>query len=888
MLRTLYNHVSESLDFTDTFRVEITAFRDVARTAVADCFHQVGLAFRNKFIPDVFPRLGCMAEDWELFVVETPSRFPTKLMLAGCVAFSIWRAARCVEWLVLRRAARDASWATKKGRQRIVDFVSYESWLTFGTIGDVRSWDAVVFMPSAPAGRRDRMYWTTTTDGLTVNTDTSIVVTQPPLPVNGTIKNMAGIWTFTTIRDGDYVYWKITHRVSWRGWICHTWAPFGPRFIGCPLYDVTDNIHGEWVTRRELEDAGLYWVARTGQYCSVPLTMEEECALQATLNTHGTKTVAHPISALLHAITPAARTDEMRALSAAMLADYWSVKWATTRNSHTRPAQALQDVDDRRADPLAPYKPTGWRIGPELCAVVDSAPMMGKNNDMVAVNDRVDKPRNTLPTVPRQYRDFAHEFARLVTGGRKLEPVDLDYVIEKQDGPLQKARNKMVEAWTHVLNLKKVVVSSMLKKEAIVNSGPVRNISTLPAEFNLALSRFTLVAAEYLKKNTGWYTAGLPPKKVAMRMVSFLEDKRTVIAADISKMDACKAAPLTAVVLVPLFEALFPYHADEITDLHFAEANATAVTSAGDAYAAAGTQLSGSATTTIHNTISNAWLSYCAHRLDGMPEEAAYAALGLYVGDDSVSACTPRSMEAVGHDLGYVIKAEVIRHGEPVPFLSRVFTDAWTGGTGSYQDPVRLLRKSHMSFGDPSRTIQQLACDKWTGYASLDPACSVYCAFKFNLERITGKTGMVNQTETPWYVREFAETWPSLYDHDAWFERETGIDPTSWIQWANKLATWEDWIKGPPLVVQNQAAPKRTTIDPTSALSIYIPPRNVPPPTFATLSNDPAATINRRAVQQAVHSQSKQMLTRRAQRDQARAAAYAARQPGTTFQLQTN
>lgn len=707
-----------------------------------------------------------------------------------------------------------------------------------------RKLDRTVFLPVAPGGVDGKLVWSSGYNGLTL-VDGERKTTQPICVTNGLVSYKFTRWRMDSQRRGHFVTITLTPLSLWTTDVE-------------PLRDHRSLIQGNWVVRREVHDGtAKFALARIGDYESAVIGHVEEAALHATMNVHGAKTQPYSVTTCLRSTNASAWKDnEKTQVAGALLADFWSEHWPYTLAQVTkRPAQALQSVTDTRNDVNWPYKPTGTRVGPDLCMYVDSAPMLGPSNELVAVTGRLDEVRNPIQSLTPEYVEFAKEFVSLVAHGheRTVDPMSIDYVIEKQDGPLQKARNQAARCWVSLM--KPVIqVRAMLKKEAIANSGIARNVSTLRPEVNLRLGRYTLAMAGQLKKSTSWYCAGVVPPEVARRVITLTEGRQRVMAADISKMDACKNAAITTELLHRLHVRLLTGDHSEITALNYAEMVCSAKTDSGIPYAAAGSQLSGSATTTLHNTVVNAWICYCAHRKEGMDPELAYknTNLGLFVGDDSLSLNERNSLEIVARELGYKIKAEIIPRGNEVPFLSRYFPNPWDGEAGSYQDVVRLMRKAHISFGDPNLGEQQLACNKWKGLHELDPAMSIYAAGLRAMERITNGKGMITEADTPWFVRESGGSWPQINDADSYFAMRSNVQPVDWCEWFEKIGTWTEYMAGPPMLIQNKNEVKYHTIDPTSAFTLPapLPEENIPPPQTATAGTMTDVTNQRKEVEQ--------------------------------------
>jgi hypothetical protein len=133
-------------------------------------------------------------------------------------------------------------------------------------------------------------------------------------------------------------------------------------------------------------------------------------------------------------------------------------------------------------------------------------------------------------------------------------------------------------------------------------------------------------------------------------------------------------------------------------------------------YNSGSSRLSGSAITTEGNTIVNAFVDYCALRLQKQSPEKAFKHIGLKYGDDGL--CSAKTITKVCMDLGLKIKIEKAKKGEPITFLSRIFIDPWRTTT-SFQDPIRFIPKISVT---TSQLPDQLAlANKIYGYHVTDP-----------------------------------------------------------------------------------------------------------------------------------------------------------------------
>lgn len=701
-----------------------------------------------------------------------------------------------------------------------------------------------VVAPRIPAGRLDGVSWLMEKDGrLHVLRNGTEIVYDPIRPICGKVWLDGTVWNVKYTRQSDLtVGLEMTpvQHPSWRlrllYWFIRKPAPSAP----LSTHRYSEMVRGNWAifTEKEPGREEVTAYARLGDDSSVEMTSNENLAVTHTLRVAGTNKVSpYQVGTTLNAIDQA-KWGNRTTRAGATIASYWQDEKEKERSAvvykmtdkPVRPDQTLQFLDDSRDDPSSDNRPTGILISAPFTAHPDTAPMMGRQNDLVAVAERLDKVRNLVQLLQQPYRRYSDEFIDLVAN-HPIVPMSLDELIEHQDGPLQKVRNELARPF--VLRLVgRFKVKAMLKKEAITDSGAVRNISTLSPEENLKLGRFAMSVSKYLMRTTTWYGPGKSPAQLAKRVAEICHGRPRVCCSDFSKMDATKNSALAAYLIAGLYCTIMPFDIKEIAELLEAEMLATAVTSTGIPYCAAGTQLSGSATTTNHNTIANAFISYAAFRENGMDKDTAYMNLGTYVGDDGVSL-NDATVERVAADLGYVVKAEFVQRGQPVPYLSRWFPDAFEGGDGSLQDVERLMRKAHISFGDPSEGVPQNAINRWRGLCELDPNSGVYASGHVALMRITGLHA--KKIDLNWLLSEEKKAggsggWPQLADYDSWFSHFTGVQPDAWVKWFAGLKTWDDWMRGPPIIIDRVGKQKVPGVNPANAFAQPVPQsQNVPP-----------------------------------------------------------
>lgn len=381
-------------------------------------------------------------------------------------------------------------------------------------------------------------------------------------------------------------------------------------------------------------------------------------------------------------------------------------------------------------------KELGRQVAPPLAKNPAVVPQLSRNNDTQCIKGRITEVRNTVEP-PRKYYQYAAEFAETLVGGAdgKGCPWSVDQVDQVQNRPTQKARTEQVRQFI-TENTDPVRIRAFMKKEAYSGINDPRNISQVPATHTLKLSAYTYAFKEQVLKQQPWYMPGKKPSEIAKRLFDLAKMNSALSETDYSRFDGTISSFLRGVERKVYLRWAAMDNKSYLGNLLTAEYNAKGATAKGVRYGAGFGRLSGSPLTTDGNTIINAYVSYCANREGGMSPREAYDALGAYGGDDGASPSEKRLMEMVAKDLGLSLKCEKRSH-EPVNFLGRVFINPWVS-EASIQDPVRTIKKLHISFAPPDVTDAQALLNRAIGYGQLDPEAPIVGVWCETAKRVVG------------------------------------------------------------------------------------------------------------------------------------------------------
>jgi len=394
-----------------------------------------------------------------------------------------------------------------------------------------------------------------------------------------------------------------------------------------------------------------------------------------------------------------------------------------------------------------------------------------------SLEERVTFVKNTA-TPESRYGEYARQFIDLVLGPYKHQGVALgiDETIDELDKPAQILQTKMVvETLDSPI---RELITGFLKNEPIMKDG--RIISAF-ADFRyiLQLSRFTLAMRNevlHAEHNRHWFCPGLTPKQISGMVVDYVSSVPEPVEGDYTNFDGRVSAWMQRHVMNAMYTNWVRREDQlELGDLLKVLISCPAKSKAfGFQYKAGVGVKSGSPTTCDANTIANGFMMYVAAMESGisMQPELAFRSIGLAFGDDSLfeTRCSV-TWKRVARDLGMELKIVEYDATKGIGFLGRIFPDPYTTDT-SFQDPLRTLRKLHLTTRHNNIPIGSAAIDRLTGYLVTDkltPLISDYC--KMIVKHYSGLEGAESDerrekrasklSEKPyWLVGHENESWP--------------------------------------------------------------------------------------------------------------------------------
>nr|APG76172.1 hypothetical protein 1 [Beihai noda-like virus 5] len=337
-------------------------------------------------------------------------------------------------------------------------------------------------------------------------------------------------------------------------------------------------------------------------------------------------------------------------------------------------------------------------------------PVSSYNNDVRCVDKRIVAVANNT-VFPQRYQRYACAFVKLLIPSDQVErgfPLALSDVFDRQDRPSQRAGFEQNHTTFFSTDNR---IKAFQKSEAYANVNDPRNISTTTVDSRVRYSSFTLPLAEHIKKFE-WYAFGRTPKVWTEMFHVMASNSEWILATDYSRFDGTISKSFHTLLRLPILRRFFsPEYHPEVLKLAEQQRNCPASTAHGVTYNSGYGTVSGSADTSLFNTIFNAFVAFvsicetrmrslsCDMAMTGKPfmelVEGAFEELErscLFGGDDGILCdCEAGELESAAEKMGLKLKLDVYHYG-PVPFLGRWFVNPWVSGE-CMADVQRQVRK---------------------------------------------------------------------------------------------------------------------------------------------------------------------------------------------------
>nr|UNI73869.1 MAG: RNA-dependent RNA polymerase [brine shrimp noda-like virus 3] len=428
------------------------------------------------------------------------------------------------------------------------------------------------------------------------------------------------------------------------------------------------------------------------------------------------------------------------------------------------------------------------------------------------------------------YARQAKRFVDALIGGKtNLHPLSIEDTIERLNKPSQRLAFKQIVETLDVTP--RELIDSFIKNEPCSKS-PRLISGFADFRFIVMVSRFTFAFSDAILKSGehNWYIPGRTPSEIADIVCNYVTDNDgNVGETDYSNLDGTVSQWLQRNVaqaaMVRAFSSEYRFEIVNFMDtIIHCPARAKKF---GFKYDPGVGVKSGSPTTTDHNTLYNAFVEFVAHTMslgNNVDAKLIMSMIGPKYGDDGLSSNGVKNqIQKVAKALGLNIKYEKFDPESGLSFLARVFVDPFNTNT-SITDPLRCLRKIHLTTRNPTVPIADACCDRVEGYLatdSLTPLVGDYCRAMLRLYTPSAGTALERsrrktyKTEKPYWLTADG-SWPqNAADKDAMFNvlcHRTQIHPevvTSLIERLANITTPFD----PIITEHNDAAVNTQTID---------------------------------------------------------------------------
>jgi hypothetical protein len=361
-------------------------------------------------------------------------------------------------------------------------------------------------------------------------------------------------------------------------------------------------------------------------------------------------------------------------------------------------------------------------------------PVPTEGNDEESVLKRIKEVVNDVEP-PRTYADLADEFVQGIVGQicaeGHLQPAALQDIIDAQSRPTQKARNAN---WGREGGGRQAKVKSFLKLEMYEGIKPPRTISTVQTEDTLQLGRYMATLKKKLREHFEWFMPCRTPTDTTSRIHEFCKHHKSVIETDYSKFDGSLSRFLRMEVEQEIMKAAFN-NDKALLALLKRDIQLPASTTNRVRYNTGYARNSGSQTTTVGNTLINAFVAYCALRTTIRQPSAALKKIGPKFGDDGIDAIIPAHMLKVAKDLGLSVKLEDRSTDEFVTFCGRYYIMPRTCKHSIF-NVSKALASIPIAFGDNKQTRKTHMKAKIEGYLAMDPETPVLSQYARQLLKI--------------------------------------------------------------------------------------------------------------------------------------------------------
>jgi hypothetical protein len=420
---------------------------------------------------------------------------------------------------------------------------------------------------------------------------------------------------------------------------------------------------------------------------------------------------------------------------------------------------------------------------------------MCKSNERTMVNVRV-KPGPETYEVRQFYERCRGEFVKFIVGDAQglLHPITFEELIARQRKAAQR-RDHMAYADGDDVG---GTLRSFMKRECYGYPNAPRPITTYPEYDKVRFGLYMHGLSDWLK-TLEVCPFGATPRVWTERFARMVERVQEIVMLDFSYYDGSIHEFLRSVEKLLGIALFAPEYTDEFLRAYRAYHNRVVRTGYGVQSRRRSERGSGSAGTSVLNTLVNMFCTFVAMRLDHtMPRKPKD--LGMFGGDDGASLAANKALVRAARGLKLELKSETRRRGDPLEFLGRQFTsNVWSGRTISICQIKRQIAKFHMTPDAEAEPLVKLH-EKMVSFAMTDYNTPVIGDLVRCYEAIGGfADGLPQQgSGVRWWDQHDRENqYPNEMDEDFIDFVPEDFDYTRFIDWINTVKTPSDIINCP-------------------------------------------------------------------------------------------
>lgn len=303
------------------------------------------------------------------------------------------------------------------------------------------------------------------------------------------------------------------------------------------------------------------------------------------------------------------------------------------------------------------------------------------------------------PEMATHISEFAEHIRREVGGNagynHPLDPIsEQDYIDSRNKNQLTKFHD--IKAIYDIHNHEDR--QGFMKREVLIDpTKAARGICTFPPASQAMGGRISLAYAAAMKA-CPWMACGLNPIETQEAVVRVCAGATSVTDTDFSAQDATIDYSKRCIELMLLLQLFDEDWHETIKDWHYTDYCGRVLYgdkgTKREPHEFEGSRGSGSPFTTLGNTPLTGLFAFTALRLSGKTSEEAWSGLGIYSGDDGITAdLPPASCDQASEALGFLVKSST--GDKYIPFLGRHYFDPIGGSYSSIQSPLRTASKLH-------------------------------------------------------------------------------------------------------------------------------------------------------------------------------------------------